>query len=425
MNVIRKLFNCAFIVFTATAVSTSAAIAAFGQVSPTEVKSPRAKDDEQKYMPQLVSLQKSIGAANFPFTFRLARYLDAKPGQRAALDSNGLEFVYFQDKVVLKVSGFYRVAYNALQVTQNGRASQTLQQAVFPILRIISDEMPQNYDYDAIGFEILYDARDSGGAYDYEGREVMTAVFGRDDAFALASAATDEERQEILNRSDVFVNGKPFALALGASDPFDLATTDRSAPQPSLKRASFTPAKPVRPSVVASAVSPDVSDVQTVRSSESSSADFDVAGMQRKLQSEVSAIRDGEVSGAAMPETVLPSLETSGDQRTLHFTMQNTLSFASERSSIYKRAAQSFDLFLAPGLKDISKRVPADASVDALHFSVLNRLGAGKNETIEYVCPIDSMRAFVANKITTQELINKSIVLVNGVRIGLDLQLVE
>src|SRR5579871_6546893 len=181
---------------------------AMGQVSPTEVKHPRAKADEQKYFPQLVSLQKAIGQAEFPFTFRLARYLDAKPGQRAALDSNGLEFVYFQDKVVLKVSGFYRVAFDSMQVTRNGRASQTLQSAVFPILRMITDIMPQNYDYDAIGFEILYDARDSRGSYDYEGHEVLTAVFNRDDAFALARAANDAERAEILSRADLFINGK-------------------------------------------------------------------------------------------------------------------------------------------------------------------------------------------------------------------------
>ena len=294
-----------------------------------------------------------------------------------------------------------------------------------PVLRLITEQMPQNYDYDAIGFEILYDARDSSGSYDYEGHEVLTAVFGRDDAFALSDAATDEERQEILNRNDVFVNGKELALALGARDPFEVAAVDHSAAQPALKRASFTPAKPIRPSIAADAVSPDVSDAQPVRSWESSSADFDVAGMQRKLQSEVSAIRDGAEAGSAQPDTTPPSLETSGDQRMLHFTMQNSLSFERTQSSIYKRAAQSFDLFLAPELKDISRRVPTDAGVDTLHFSVLNRLGAGKSETVEYICPAESLRSFVENKITTQELINKSVVLVNGVRIGLDLQLVE
>src|SRR5215471_6186349 len=124
MKKIRKTIRVAWLVFDA-AVILSSCNAAVGQVSPTEVKDARAKADEQKYMPQLVALQKSIGTADFPFTFRLARYLDARPGQRAALDSNGLEFVVFQDRVVLKVSAFYRVAYNSVEVTQNGRAAQT------------------------------------------------------------------------------------------------------------------------------------------------------------------------------------------------------------------------------------------------------------------------------------------------------------
>ncbi len=94
-----------------------------------------------------------------------------------------------------------------------------MQDAVLPILKLVTEQIPQSYDYDAIGFEILYDARDSNGAYDFEGREVLTAVIGRDDAFALVSATDDVARQEILDRSDLFVNGKEFAVALGQRDP--------------------------------------------------------------------------------------------------------------------------------------------------------------------------------------------------------------
>lgn len=403
----------------------AAVTTAFGQVSPTEVSNPRAKADEQKYLPQLVSLQKAIGGAQFPFTFRLARYLDSKPGQRAALDSNGIEFVYFQDKVVLKVSAFYRVAFNSMKVTQNGRASQTLQDAVLPVLRLIAEQMPENYDYDAIGFEILYDARDSGRSYDFEGHEVLTIVFGRDDAFALAKATSNAERQDILNRSDIFVNSKQFELALDQSDPLNIQTLDRPAARPTLERASYTPARVSHVATAPASASPDVSDAQAVQVAESSSPELNAIGLQRKLQAEVNAVRDGQSASMQSEDTLHPSLETSGGQKELHYTLQNTLSFERVQSSIYKRAAESFDLFLAPELKDISKTVPANAPVDALHFSVLNRLGAEKNETIEYICPMDSMRSFVENKITTQDLINKSIVLVNGVRIGLDLEKVE
>ena len=209
----------------------AAVTSAFSQVSPTEVVNPRAKADEQKYLPQLVSLQQSIGTTNFPFTFRLARYLDAKPGQRAALDSNGIEFVSFQQRVVLKVSGFYRVAYNSMQLSQNARASQVMQEAILPILRLVTKQIPQSNDYDGIGFEVLYDARDTRGSYDFEGHEVLTAVFSPERARALANAKTDAERQEIINDSDIYVNAKPFGLELGQQDPLNLEAIKPPVPE--------------------------------------------------------------------------------------------------------------------------------------------------------------------------------------------------
>jgi hypothetical protein len=396
---------------------------AFSQVSPTEVQNPNAKADEQRYFSQLVSLQKAIAATNFPFTFRLARYLDAKPAQRAALDSNGIEFVYFQNRVVLKISGFYRVAFNSMQLSENGRARQTLQEAVLPILQLVAQQIPQSVECDGIGFEILYNTRDTSSSYDFEGQEVLTIIINRDDAFKLAEATTNADRQVILDRSDVFVNSKTFELALGQSDPPEVHVVPRPAGRPTVERTSFKPVKPTRATVSDVAASPTVANDQTVNASASSS-DLDAAGQQEKLQAEVNAIRQGS-STPVQSEDKAPSLESDVYQRLPQYTMRNTLSFERNDSSIYKRAAQSFDLFLAPELKGISKKLPTDTAVDAVHFSVVNRLSAQKNETIEYICPMDSMRAFVGNKITTQDLINKSTVLVNGVRIGLDLERVE
>lgn len=379
----------------------AAVTSAFSQVSPTEVVNPRARANEQKYLPQLVSLQQSIGGSNFPFTFRLARYLDAKPGQRAALDSNGIEFVSFQQRVVLKISGFYRVAYDSVQLSQNARASQVMREAILPIIRLVTKQIPQSNDYDGIGFEVLYDARDTRSSYDFEGHEVLTAVFTPERARALANAKTDAERQEIINDSDIYVNAKPFGLELGQQDPLNLE-----------------------------AIKPPVPEkTEDWSSSVSDSLRRAVADTEPTLTPAISRTRPASVPAsvdlAALPADGAAMVETDGDQKLLHFTMQNTLSFEKGESSIYKRAAQSFDLFLAPELKGITKKLPTDESLDALHFSVLNNLGAEKNETIEYICPMDSMRAFVENKITSQDLINKSIVLVNGVRIGLTLQMVE
>jgi hypothetical protein len=378
----------------------AAVTSAFSQVSPTEVVNPRARANEQKYLPQLVSLQQSIGGSDFPFTFRLARYLDAKPGQRAALDSNGIEFVSFQQRVVLKISGFYRVSYDAVQLSRNARAGQVMQEAILPILRLVARHIPLSNDYDGIGFEVLYDARDTRSSYDFEGHEVLTAVFTPEHARALANAKTDAERQEIINDSDIYVNAKPFGLELGQQDPLNLEAIKPQVPE-------------------------KTEDWSTSVSDSLRRAVADTEPTLTPAISRTPASVPTSMDQAALAVNGAPSPETDGDQKLLHFTMQNTLSFEKGESSIYKRAAQSFDLFLAPELKGISKQLPTDGSFDALHFSVLNNLGPEKNETIEYICPMDSMRAFVENKITSQDLINKSMVLVNGVRIGLTLQLVE
>jgi len=112
----------------------------------------------------------------------------------------------------------------------------------------------------------------------------------------------------------------------------------------------------------------------------------------------------------------------------LQLTLRNTNHFSQNTTSIYKRAAQSFDLFLATRLKDILDKIPADASFEGFDITILNQFGTdpkSSSEAIEFICPRSALRHFVDADITNQQLIDQSIVLVNGVRIALNLQLVE
>lgn len=401
---------------------------AFGQVSPDEILNPRARSAEEKYLLQLQSLQRSIGMAQFPYTFRLARYLKAKPGQREALDSAGIEFVSFRDQVVLKVSGIYKATFDASHLSRNERASQTFQEAVVPILRFVTQQIPQATDYDNIGFEIIYNVRDDSKSYDFEGREVLTVVFRRGDAFAYANTLAIAERQRILNRSDIFVNGESFGLALEQRDPLIVEALDRSAPQQIDEASASMPSSATRIDLVSGAtVSPAVSVSHPMTESQSSPTFADAMRLQTQFQAQLDGITREEGAKLHLAEKPSPSFELAGDQTLLHFTLQNTLAFDRSTTSIYKRAAMSFDLFLAPELRAFSRRLPDNQEFDTLEFSVLDHFGAEESstETIDYICPLTSLRSFVANKITTQDLINQSVVLVNGVRIALNLQLVE
>src|SRR6266700_1255967 len=125
----------------------SAALAtASGQVLPSEVSNPRARAAESRYLPQLESLQQRIGTASFEYPFQLARYVNAKSG-RAAMDRDGLEFVNFQHRTILKVSGVYKAAFEAglqtlfrIATITMGSGSRSFMAPVTPTAHITSRE---------------------------------------------------------------------------------------------------------------------------------------------------------------------------------------------------------------------------------------------------------------------------------------------
>lgn len=425
----------------------------FAQVSPAEILNPRLKAAEARYLPQLESLHQAIAVTKFPFSFALARYVQSEPSKQTSFDSRGIEFVYFQNRVVLKVSGIYSAAYNADQLTQNERASRIFRDVITPILRLVAEQIPRDADCDDIGFEIVYHAHTSSKNYDYEGKEALAAVLGRADAFALVSAS-ERERQDILNRSRIYVNGKDFGLALDQLDPFDIEALTRSVPGRTAAPASpgagaisssntNPPAASPAPtgaeaekihratsSVVtapAAEAQPPLAASSSLTASRLASTQADAQRLQSQFQSQLDALVKTNGTDFHFVDYAPPSFVVYHNKIVLQFTLRDPAQFQTSSSSIYKRAAQSFDLFLAPRLKALMQKLPSSDEIEAIDFSVLHHLGGEKesSEAAEFICPVKALRSFTADEITSQELINQSIVLVNGVRITMNLQAVE
>jgi hypothetical protein len=199
-------------------------------VSPAEILNPDLKALEETYFPQLKALNQAISKTKFPFPFYLSRFVRIDPAQQAEADSRGLEFVRFQDRVILKVTGNYNAAYGTNRMTQNERAANTFRMVVLPILALTTTTLPQDIACDGIGFEISYHARSREPSYDFEGKENLVLVFDRVDAWALSGAATDPVRQEILNRNKIYVSGTDFGLSLIERDPLNVQALPRSIP---------------------------------------------------------------------------------------------------------------------------------------------------------------------------------------------------
>jgi len=423
------------------------ASSALAQVSPGEIANPKLKAAEETYLPQLRSLQHAISETQFPLPFVLTRYVGLDPSRQTSLDTRGIEFVYFQNRILLKTSGFYTAAFNSEQLTSNERSGRTFQEVVIPILRLIAREIPPDVNCDGIAFEIAYHVRSPRKDAEFEGREILAVVLDRADAFAYLSQPGNEQQQAILNRSEIYLDGQPLALALGQKDALSLealggrdsqegrpaaplspaaVTTKRvSIANPRISSAALSTPARISPAEIAapSVVSPSIARPEV----KAAASPADVDRLQAQFQTQLETLLKQNGPQFHLVDYAPPSFALDHKQMVLQLTLRNSLAFEKNSSSIYKRAAQSFDLFLAPQLKGLVPKLPDDQRVDALDFSVLNHLGNEKDgsEAVEFVCPLKAIQSFVEDEITGQDLINQSVVLVNGVRIHLDLELVE
>ena len=423
-----------------------------GQVSPGEILNPDLKALEQTYFPQLISINQKIAKTKFPFAFYLSRYVGLDPAKQSEADSRGVEFVRFQDRVILKVSGNYNAAYDTLRLSQNERAATTFRAVILPSLYVVTGALPENLPCDGIGFEVSYHARTKNHSFDYEGKESLVVVLDRDDAWAMSHATADSQRQELLNRSRVYVSGADYGLSLIEREPLNVQTLPRSIPaKPDATSSARSATEVGRSPFLRSPLSPPAVSATTPLPDSPAPADnvaapspkpaepapavlvppltqADADRLGEKYQEQLWGLAKEGVTKFHFVDYAPPAFVLFHDRLALQLTMRNSLSFDATKSSIYKRAAQSFDLFLAPQLKDLSEKIPAEWEFQAFDISVLNKLSpAAKStsEAIEFICPRGALKQFVDADITNQQLLDQSVVLVNGVRIALNLQVVE
>ncbi|HYK91445.1 MAG TPA: hypothetical protein VE398_21930 [Acidobacteriota bacterium] len=417
------------------------------QVGPAEISDPQLKAAEQDFLPQMMEVNRTIRRIKFPFVFGLSRYAGLDVKEQAGADARGLEFVRFHDRLVLKLTGNYNAAFNTDLLSANQRAGRVFRDVVSPILRLFPDNFTRNDRFDAFGFEIAYHIRTHSHGFEYEGKEIFVLVMDKSDALSFSKEKGEEKRQEALNRSEIYLDGKPFGLALGARDPFDADALGRSVRKrypadPEAEEAasgsrqelpqreqSQTAANQQAATQVSNlkAVTMDLPQ-QGVSVNPGKQIRSDLDTLQKKVQSQLDSLAAEGLVKHHFVEYAPPSLVSFRDQIALQLTIKNPSAFDSDGTSIYKRAARSFDLFLAPQLKAILDKVPVMPELGCLDITIINELATKSgpsSEALELIIPLVTLRRFTDLEITNQQLIDESVVLVNGVRIALNLQAVE
>lgn len=427
----------------ATALSLACAYAGFAQVSPSEILNPQLRALESQYFPQLKVINQQVSKTHFPFPFYLSRVVGLNPSAQTEADTRGLEFRRFKDRVVLKATGNYNAAYDAKQLTRNERAARTFHDVFLPIFQVITQNIPPDIDCDAIGIEVAFHVRDRQKSYDFEGQDILVVVLDRKDAFQIVLENSDNTRQEILDRSLVYLGGEEYGLSLLDRDPtmVDQQARAKSKPVDATWSASF-PTSASRllrsnPNLMPSAGGGNASSASAMTApkvdlsqAKPAATPADADKLQAQYQSQLETLSKQGQAQFGFVDYDPPSFVVVSKQMVLQMTLKNSTRFDPDKTNIYRRAAQTFDLFVAPKIKDVLDLVPNDLAVDYYDFSVVNALSTTsidkeRSEAIEFLLPKTLAQKFANAEITNQELIDKSQVLVNGVRIALNLQLVE
>lgn len=437
---IRLMQGCHLIlmfVLTTTAILICAPAIDFAQVSPAELKNPQLQAIEKAYLTPLMAAKRAIAKLKFPYSFTLSRYVGLDPAEQAGADERGLEFVNFRGRTILKLTGNYNAAYNADRLTPNQRSNRVFDDVVTPLLQLLPKYFSPDDTFDAFGFEISYHVQRKTRNYEFEGKENFVFVIDKTDVAKFFNAREDSDRQEVLDRSDSFLDGKEFGLALGQREAFHREAADRS----SVNQTLLASARAMAPH---SGAQRDENfpnyhtlTLKTPGNHASSEPDTlvappatqaDATSLQSRYQSQLDALAKEGTARYHFVEYAPPSFVIFQNKLFLQLTLRNPTRFEKNATSIYKRAAQSFDLFLATQLKPILDSFHHDSDFSGLDITVLHDLNSKSghsSEALEFVCPLKALRRFAEAEMTNQELINQSAVLVNGVRIALNLQQVE
>jgi len=95
-------------------------------------------------------------------------------------------------------------------------------------------------------------------------------------------------------------------------------------------------------------------------------------------------------------------------------------------SSQYRIAALAFDAHISHLLRPAAKYFHDNPQFEGIDFSTTVHQGAqAAAESVEFVVPFSALACYEKYDCTGQELINRSVVLINGERVTLDLQRAE
>ena len=405
----RGLFLLACLLITASALAQV--------LLPEEIQEAGPHRLQTKYLGELRAIGVQVETHEFPFKFYFSRALDISEKDQLKADQRSIRFDRFQGYTVLAMSGNYFAAYSAEFVDKNGRAKQTLQNVILPMMQISVPYFVNDDTFDGFAIEVSQHVRRKTMGLSSEGAENVMCYFPRAAAQHLANAKTPDALQAALLESKIYVDAEPFNLWLNGDRPSDEPETfkesqrwadpPKSAAPPAVPEATVSQ-KFIKPTLTARLITPKVLDDLKAEYGAT------IKGLENDLREQVHFAGYvptqfvGFHEGAYLQMSLIYEVGTAAD------------------SSRYKIAALTFDDQVSHLVRGALAHFQDSTDFDGIVFSVITKAPISEHSVaVEYFLPFQSMRCFARYDCTGQEMIDSGFVLINGERATLNLQNAE
>ncbi len=404
-------------------------------LSVQQIQDPAARILQRQNIEQLRQLSADAAALHFPYPFYFSQSLDIDEAKQKQLPQGSIHFDRFNGQTVLEITGNYYISYAAQMVNGNVRARKSYEDVILPLLKVAVARMGRNPAFDAYAFEIAHHVRSKAMKVSTEGPENLMMLFSRAVAERLVAAKDVETQQGALLESTVYLNGEPLTLWLSGDDaPADvrdhyLARHEQSSSSlASASKPTLTTEPPEPGTLINSKYVPESELLNKIRAQKNAPRDISPVALE-KLQTTYDATLQRLVpelkAQAHLVEYAPPAFIAFHDGAYLQLNMNTELEQPAG-SSQYRIAALAFDTHISHLLRPVSKYFHDSPQFEGVDFSTtVHQPGQTGGESVEFVVPFTALACYEKYDCTGQELINRSIVLINGERVDLDLQRAE
>src|ERR1700730_1958089 len=403
-------------------------------LTPAEIKDPDMRSLQQQYINDLKVVGQDIQALQMEYRFYLSRKLDLDVSQQQHADQRSIRFDRYNGQTVVAVTGNYYAAYPE-KIAADQRARSTFLNVVIPILKSEVPRFQANQQVQGYALEISHHVRGQVMGVMVERPENLMVFLPQSGALQLLGSRDENVQQAGLMQGQVFLNAQPVNIWLNGegpqpapgSDP-NLSSTERSR-SPAGIQVSQTGERNVGQAAVSTTAPPVVKPNDVFVTPVRDASPQALAALQASSQEALAKLVKELDPQARFVAYASQSFVAFRQDIYLELSLNTTLP-ESAAGSRFKLAAMAFDDHVAHLIRPTLAYFKEEPKFDGISFSTTVHLasrspGAGKAEAVEFFFPFTVLRCYEKYDCTGQQLIDKGVVLINGERVALDLQVAE